>query len=173
MNGSSQLEEADQKPFALCPVCLRKMSSYLGFNGEELALFTDLRQVFKLMNHNDSQQNFRREIKLFDRTIARLTELYQSSGNLNAVAGWGEGTLQLQEGGNPELMNRLEKGAKIFKAAAVEPKMIAAVAKTGEDVASVSDITQKPVSDVTAGNQISIRQLHMQNGHPPPNGRGN
>jgi len=36
MNGSSQLEEADNKPFALCPVCLRKMSSYLGFNGDEL-----------------------------------------------------------------------------------------------------------------------------------------
>jgi len=39
MNGSSQLEEADLKPFSLCPVCLRKMSSYLGFNGEELQLF--------------------------------------------------------------------------------------------------------------------------------------
>jgi len=53
MNGSSQLEEADNKPFALCPVCLRKMSSYLGFNGEELQLFKELRDVFKLMNHKD------------------------------------------------------------------------------------------------------------------------
>ena len=34
---------------------MRKMSSYLGFNGEELALFIELRDVFKLMNHNDSQ----------------------------------------------------------------------------------------------------------------------
>lgn len=77
MNGSSQLEEADQKPFALCPVCLRKMSSYLGFNGQELQLFKELRDVFKLMNHNDTQQSFRRELKLFDRVISRLSELYE------------------------------------------------------------------------------------------------
>ena len=36
MNGSSQLEEADKKPFALCPVCLRKLSCYLKFEGQEL-----------------------------------------------------------------------------------------------------------------------------------------
>lgn len=77
MNGSSQLEEADQKPFALCPVCLRKMSSYLGFNGQELQLFKELRDVFKLMNHNDTQQSFRRELRLFDRVISRLSELYE------------------------------------------------------------------------------------------------
>ena len=53
MNGSSQLEEADIKPFALCPVCLRKLASYLGFNGQELDLFIEMRDVFKLMNHND------------------------------------------------------------------------------------------------------------------------
>ena len=53
MNGSSQLEEADQKPFALCPVCLRKMSSYVGFNGEELELYTEMKDVFELMNHKD------------------------------------------------------------------------------------------------------------------------
>ena len=73
MNGSSQLEEADQKPFVLCPVCMRKMSSYLGFNGEELAFFVELRDVFKLMNHKDPHQNFRREIKLFDKVIDVLT----------------------------------------------------------------------------------------------------
>ena len=76
MNGSSQLEEADNKPFALCPVCLRKMSSYLGFCGQELALFKELRDVFKLMNHNDTQQSFKREIRLFERVIAKLEDLY-------------------------------------------------------------------------------------------------
>jgi len=30
------------------------MSSYLGFNGEELELYTELKDVFELMNHNDS-----------------------------------------------------------------------------------------------------------------------
>lgn len=121
MNGSSQLEEADQKPFALCPVCMRKMSSYLGFNGEELALFIELRDVFKLMNHNDSQQSFKREIKLFERCIKRLTELYQSGGDLSAVQGWGahaeaapsiSAGPQDKEGGHPEMMNKLERMAE-------------------------------------------------------------
>lgn len=76
MNGSSQLEEADQKPFALCPVCLRKMSSYLGFNGEELAFFVELRDIFNSINQNDSQQNFNREIKIFENCIAQLIEIY-------------------------------------------------------------------------------------------------
>jgi hypothetical protein len=45
------------------------MSSYLGFNGEELALFIELRDVFKLMNHKDPHQNFKREILLFEKVI--------------------------------------------------------------------------------------------------------
>ena len=28
MNGSNLVTEADKKPFALCPVCLRKLDSY-------------------------------------------------------------------------------------------------------------------------------------------------
>ena len=35
MNGSSQVEECDNKPFMLCPVCLRKISTYFHFNGKE------------------------------------------------------------------------------------------------------------------------------------------
>jgi len=53
MNGSSQLEEADFKPFALCPVCLRKLSVYLGFEGEELQRYKKLLDVFSRMNSND------------------------------------------------------------------------------------------------------------------------
>lgn len=98
MNGSSQLEEADHKPFALCPVCLRKMSSYLGFNGQELQLFQELRDVFKLMNHNDTQQSFRRELKLFDRVIARLSDLYEQQGYVSQRS-----HQQDAEGGNFEL----------------------------------------------------------------------
>lgn len=75
MNGSSQLEEADNKPFALCPVCLRKMSSYLGFNGEEMKLMQELRAVFKLMNHSDKNNSFKREIELLERVISRLKEV--------------------------------------------------------------------------------------------------
>jgi len=80
MNGSSQLEEADHKPFALCPVCLRKISSYLRFNGEELSYFTELKTVFKLMNHNDKIGNFGREIKILKNCIHGLTELYENGG---------------------------------------------------------------------------------------------
>jgi hypothetical protein len=73
MNGSSQLEEADHKPFALCPVCLRKMSSYLKFNGEELTYFEELKEVFKLMNHKDQLSTFGREINIFRECKKGLT----------------------------------------------------------------------------------------------------
>lgn len=109
MNGSSQLEEADQKPFALCPVCLRKMSSYLGFNGHELQLFKELRDVFKLMNHNDTQQSFRRELKLFDRVIARLSELYEQQGLS------GRSHQQDAEGGNFELQRLDQENKKQYE----------------------------------------------------------
>lgn len=75
MNGSSQLEEADLKPFALCPVCLRKISSYLGFNGDELQMYKELKDVFTLMNFNDKENNFLREITLFDKVIQRIDDL--------------------------------------------------------------------------------------------------
>ena len=34
MNGSNLVTEADKKPFALCPICLRKMSVYLKLSNE-------------------------------------------------------------------------------------------------------------------------------------------
>jgi hypothetical protein len=46
------------------------MSSYLGFNGEELPFFVELRDIFIYMNQNDTQQNFKREIKIFENCIA-------------------------------------------------------------------------------------------------------
>ena len=72
MNGSSQLEEADRKPFALCAACLRKLTFYLGFEGQELYRYQELRDVFKMMNHHDKDENFSREIKLFKNLINRL-----------------------------------------------------------------------------------------------------
>lgn len=130
---------------------MRKMSSYLGFNGEELALFIELRDVFKLMNHNDSAQNFRREIKLFERCIKKLTELYQNGGNLNAVSGWGPGGeagpsisagLGDVEGGNQEMMSKLDRMAANAKKA-YKDKVPGEAASD-----SNSDITAKPVTDI-------------------------
>jgi hypothetical protein len=136
MNGSSQLEEADNKPFALCPVCLRKMSSYLGFNGEELDLFRELRDVFKLMNHKDQLQCFKREIELFNNIIARLSEVYSeqhSASNVNSD----------NEGGNFEQRkNELKVGLNKDKF---------------EQMSSTSsDVTYKTVSTIKGGQQVSI-----------------
>ena len=79
MNGSSQLDEADRKPFALCPVCLRKISSYFKFNGEELEYYKTIKDVFKLMNHKDEEAYFKNEIDLFENVIKELTETYKDA----------------------------------------------------------------------------------------------
>ena len=44
------MDEADLKPFALCPPCLRKISYYLCFDGEEKQRYQDLVDIFKKMN---------------------------------------------------------------------------------------------------------------------------
>ena len=161
MNGSSQLEEADLKPFALCPVCLRKMSSYLGFNGQELDLFIEMRDVFKLMNHNDKQQSFKREIRLFDKVIVRLQELYSNNGNLPKVE-YSRSRMDLSEneGGNNEMQQRLEEEERKRQ---LELE-VQTIQKNQEKVSeSSSDITQKAVSDIASGNQISVNELQRRN----------
>ena len=84
MNGSSELKGADHKPFALCPVCLRKISSYLVFIGEELDYYKELIDIFKLMNHNDEKKCFEREIKIYKNVIADLKALKHSEINFKA-----------------------------------------------------------------------------------------
>ena len=88
------------------------MSSYLGFNGEELELYTELKDVFELMNHNDSQQNFRREIRLFDRIQKRLVELYNNAYDRN---NWSAISEQEKEGGKFEAIQRLEAKERLLK----------------------------------------------------------
>jgi signal peptidase I len=70
-------------------------------------MFRELRDVFKLMNHKDSTQNFKREIKLFDRVVVRLTDLYNNEGKL--PRGWKNENINVsilsdKEGGNYEQM---------------------------------------------------------------------
>jgi hypothetical protein len=55
------------------------------------------------MNHNDSQQCFKREIKLFDRVITRLSDVYFGDPNMSYVTDNSE-----NEGGNFEQMQRME-----------------------------------------------------------------
>ena len=82
MNGSIELREADIKPFALCPVCLRKVSSHMGINGQELQYIWEVRDIFELMNYNDMNNSFSREISLLTRVIDKLVALYSTSPHL-------------------------------------------------------------------------------------------
>jgi hypothetical protein len=54
---------------------LRKLSFYLGFEGEELQRYKKMREVIKIMNHKDANQCYKREIVLFENIIASLTEV--------------------------------------------------------------------------------------------------
>ena len=65
-----------------------------------------MRQVLKLMNHNDLKENWKAEIGLFDRQIARLKELFLAGGDLNAVTGWEGNKMNSEEGGKPELIEK-------------------------------------------------------------------
>ena len=53
MNGSNLVTEADIKPFALCPICLRKLVSYLEIE-DQLA-----ERYFNLLEVVEKSENFR------------------------------------------------------------------------------------------------------------------
>ena len=66
MNGSNLVTEADKKPFALCPICLRKLDSYCeisinDFNGLQKR-YGNLASEIKESNN----QRFSREFNLFE-----------------------------------------------------------------------------------------------------------
>ena len=108
MNGSSQLDEADQKPFALCPVCLRKLSYYLDFEGQELPRYKKMREVIKIMNHKDPNQCYKREMVLFDNIIAALTELARQTPV--PMPRSSQSCAQSdKEGGTQEMMKRMDR----------------------------------------------------------------
>lgn len=65
------------------------------------------------MNHNDEQQNFKREINIFDKIVKNLTTLYNAGGDIK-VLNIGDKLIPIltsapyKEGGHLELA-RLEK----------------------------------------------------------------
>lgn len=72
MNGSNLLEEADRKPFALCPLCLRKIETYLQFESIE-----DLISRFaKILGSIQNMQNsaFEREERYLSNILTRLRQ---------------------------------------------------------------------------------------------------
>ena len=62
MNGSNLVTEADIKPFALCPICLRKLASYFQIQSR----LAD--RYFKLIEVIESSDNkrFKKELQLFN-----------------------------------------------------------------------------------------------------------
>lgn len=63
-----------------------------------------MRDIFKLMNHNDKQSSFGREIHLFEKIIQKLTEI-EHKHLMNRLAGniHGNNSYVLNEGGNIEI----------------------------------------------------------------------
>jgi len=59
-------------PFVLCPVCLRKVSTSLGFNGKELEYYENLRDLFQQLNSDDTNNTYLSQLLLFDEVIAIL-----------------------------------------------------------------------------------------------------
>ena len=62
MNGSNLVTEADKKPFALCPICLRKLEKYceIGASGIQ-DRYEHLIQAIE----NTNNRKFSRELALF------------------------------------------------------------------------------------------------------------
>ena len=75
MNGSNLVTEADKKPFALCPICLRKLDTYceIGPTGIQ-DRYTQLIAVIEEQNN----QSFYRELVMYK-------ELYNTVENIMGV----------------------------------------------------------------------------------------
>jgi len=61
MNGSNHLAESDRRPLHLCPVCLRKLQSSIGF--DVLERYTALQQISRTVGFIDEADWFSRRIK--------------------------------------------------------------------------------------------------------------
>ena len=68
MNGSNLVNEADKKPFALCPVCLRKLTKYLNIQFKVATRYLSLIDTIKQSNISV----FERELELYNKICADL-----------------------------------------------------------------------------------------------------
>lgn len=71
MNGSNLVTEADKKPFALCPICLRKMSVYLKLSNEMIH-GRYLSVISSVEGYNNPM--FQRELTMFYDITNKLKE---------------------------------------------------------------------------------------------------
>ena len=65
MNDQDNIEEFDSKPFALCPLCLRRLHNYLNIEGSEIVRMSELRSKFIKIDPN----NFSKELDLFSKIV--------------------------------------------------------------------------------------------------------
>ena len=74
MNGSNLVNEADKKPFALCPICLRKVDKYyeIGYNSD--GILHRYQKLARTIQRIDNQ-SFSRELLLYK----NLTEVMSAS----------------------------------------------------------------------------------------------
>lgn len=63
MNGSNHLQESDRRPLHLCPVCLRKLQSSVGFDGA---------QRYEQLAQFDKQAGFEDEAEWLTRGVERV-----------------------------------------------------------------------------------------------------
>ena len=70
MNGSNLVTEADIKPFALCPICLRKLAAYFQIQNRLADRYFRLIEVIEA-NEN---KRFRKELQLFNDIARTLQE---------------------------------------------------------------------------------------------------
>jgi len=62
MNGSNLVTEADKKPFALCPICLRKLDAYCDIGPEGLQ--DRYEHLIAAIEHGQNSK-FNRELSMF------------------------------------------------------------------------------------------------------------
>jgi archaemetzincin len=61
MNGSNHLQESDSRPLSLCPVCLRKLQSNIGF--DVVVRYHRLQQFYRNVGFNFEQDWITKRLK--------------------------------------------------------------------------------------------------------------
>lgn len=70
MNGSNLLEEADRKPFMLCPICLRKIAVYLNFMDNIVTRYKQIHSNLVFMQNPSFDPEAHQIIKIIENLVA-------------------------------------------------------------------------------------------------------
>ena len=72
MNGSNLVTEADKKPFALCPICLRKLDAYCDIGSD--GLVDRYEHLIAAIEHSQNRK-FKRELTMFKGIVDNVERL--------------------------------------------------------------------------------------------------